>query len=334
MEYLQLGDVRIPRVVIGTWSWGEGLIGGGGIFGNKTDKVLLREVFVSAMRNGFTLYDTAEIYSDGESERIIGELTDYYNGKVELEKGRRQKVQISTKFMALPFRDSKKQLVSSIEGSLERTKQSSIDIFWLHVPRNYQTLIRELIPYLKSNKIRNVGLSNFNLTQIKDAKRMLEDEGIHLAGVQMHFSLLYQDCLENGLLEWCKDNNIAFFAYMVMEQGALSGKYTKDNLMPKNSLRGKTYNKSLEKIEPLLEFMKKLSEKYEVPQSQIPVVWALEKGAVPIVGVTKQQHVYELTKALDVHMDKEDIWELEKLSSTIQVHKRGFWESKLDGKVM
>ena len=327
MEYLTCGDIRMPRVIIGTWSWGEGLIGGGGIFGNKTDKLLLREVFVSAMRNGFTMYDTAEIYSDGESEKIIGELTDYYDGKVEIEKGKKQKVQISTKFFPLPFQNVK-ALDKSIEGSLERTKQDSFDIFWLHNPRNYKEYIREVIPYLKNNKIKNIGLSNFNLEQIKDAKSMLEEEDIHLAGVQNHFSLLYQDSLENGILEWCKENNILFFAYMVMEQGALSGKYTKDNLMPKNSLRGKTYNKSLEKIEPLLDKMKELSERYCVPQSQIPVIWALGKGTVPIIGVTKQQHVYELTKALDVELDKEDMWELEKLASTIQVHKKGFWEPK------
>lgn len=325
METIQLGDIRIPKVIIGTWAWGEGLIGGAGVFGNKTDKLLLREVFISAMKNGFTMYDTAEIYSDGESEKIIGELTDYYNGKVEIEKGRKAKVQISTKFMPLLFR-SNKDMHKSIKGSLERTKQTSIDIFWLHTSRHYKALIPELIPYLKENKIKNIGLSNFNLEQIKDAKAMLEEEGIHLAGVQNHFSLLYQDCLENGVLEWCKDNIIAFFAYMVMEQGALSGKYNKDNLMPKNSLRGRTYNKSLVDIEPLLECMKEIADKYDIPQSQVPVVWALSKGTVPIVGVTKQQHVYELTKALDRKFDKDDLWKLETLASQIKVHKKQFWE--------
>ncbi|MCQ2978919.1 MAG: aldo/keto reductase [Clostridia bacterium] len=328
MEFVKINDTEIPQVVIGTWSWGEGLIGGGGIFGNKTDARILREVFVSAVRNGFTLYDTAEIYSNGESEKIIGELTDYYNGKVEIEPGQKKKVQISTKYMPR-FVENKTNVVKSVLGSLERTKQESIDIFWLHHPRYYKKLLKAIIPLVKEGKIKNIGVSNFNLKQAKDAKRILEKEGIKLAGCQNHLSLIYQDCIKTGMLDWCKENDIKFFAYMIMEQGALSGKYTKDNPLPSNSLRGKTYTPHvLEKLEPLFDEMKKLSEQYGVAVSQIPVAWALSKGTVPIIGATKQQHIYELTKAFDAKLKKEDIWVLENIASKIKIHKKGFWEPK------
>ena len=83
MEFEKLGNDKIPKIVIGTWSWGDGLIGGKGIYGNHLEFNDLKEVFVSAVRNGFTMYDTAPIYSNGESEKIIGQLKNYYDGKVQ-----------------------------------------------------------------------------------------------------------------------------------------------------------------------------------------------------------------------------------------------------------
>lgn len=328
MEFVNMNGEDIPRIVIGTWSWGDGLIGGAGVFGNKTDVNILREVFVSAVRNGFTMYDTAEIYSNGESERLVGNLINYYDGKVEIEPGTKKKIQISTKYMAMPFM-KKGTLTKSVKNSMERMGIDSIDIFWLHIPRYYKQCIKEVIPLVKQGIIKNVGVSNFTFRQLKDAYAMLEKEGIKLAGVQNHFSLLFRDSIDKGILDWCKEKDIKFFGYMVMEQGALSGKYTKDNPMPKNSLRGRTYNKRvLTKMQPLLDVMKKIADDHDVAQSQIPVAWALAKGVIPIIGATKQQHVYELTKAFDFKLANEEIFLIEKNAANLKIHKKGFWEPK------
>lgn len=328
MEYSSIGNEIIPRIVIGTWSWGDGLIGGNGIFGNTTDETVLKEIFVSALRNGFTMYDTAEVYSFGESERILGNLIRYYNGKVEIEEGTKKQVLISSKYMPMPLM-KKGTLTKSVFGSLNRLGADSIDIFWIHIPRYYKQCIKEVIPLMKANRIKNVGLSNFKFSQLKDAVEIFEREGIKVAGVQNHMSLLYRDSIDKGILDWCKEKDIKFFAYMVMEQGALSGKYTKDNPLPRNSDRGRRFNRQvLAKMDPLLNLMKEIADKHDVAQSQIPIAWALSKGTIPIIGATKQQHVYELTKAFDIKLSEEEIEKLEKVSHDLHIHKKGFWEPK------
>ena len=85
MEYTKLGTLDIPKIVIGTWSWGNGDFGGKDIFGNNFGENELKEVFMSALRNGFNMYDTAALYSLGESEEILGNLSEYYNSKALTE---------------------------------------------------------------------------------------------------------------------------------------------------------------------------------------------------------------------------------------------------------
>ena len=329
MEYVKLGNITVPRIIIGTWSWGDGFLGGKDVFGNDTNVSNLREVFVSAIRNDFVMYDTAEVYGGGDSERIIGLLSEYYNGKVEIEKGSKKQIQISTKFMPKLFK-SKDSLRKSLEGSLKRLDREDVDIFWLHTSTQYKKWIKEIIPLLKESKIKNVGVSNFNLDQIKDVKRILNEEGFELAGIQNHFSLIYQNCIDNGMLKWCHENNVKFFAYMVMEQGALSGKYTKENPMPEKSLRGKVYNeKFLASLEPIMNYIRELSMKYDVRPAQIPVAWALSKGTLPIIGATKQQHIYELTKSFEVTLKDDEIAHLEKLGKEVGFGVKRVWEPKL-----
>lgn len=329
MEFERLGEDKIPKIVIGTWSWGDGIIGGKGIYGNHIEFDDLKEVFVSAVRNGFTMYDTAPIYSNGESERLIGDLKTYYDGKIEIEEGTKKEIQISTKFFPTWFKPLNK-MSEECETSLERMHIDNIDIFWIHVPLNYKKWTKELIPLLKERKVKHVGVSNFNLNQIVEAKAILEDAGFELSGVQNHLSIIYQNCIDNNILDWCHENKIKFFSYMVMEQGALSGKYTAKNPMPRGSVRSKVYTPSvLRKMEPLQDYLNELAEQYGVSPSQIAVAWALEKGTIPIAGVTQQKQVYELTKTFDVHLTPQEVAKLTNIGKEINIKTKGFWEQNM-----
>ncbi|MCQ2749748.1 MAG: aldo/keto reductase [Clostridia bacterium] len=284
----------------------------------------LREVFVSAVRNGFTMYDTAPIYSSGESERIIGELKQYYDGKVEIEENSKKEIQISTKFFPTLFKPTSK-MAEECEMSLERMHLDNIDIFWIHVPQNYKKWTKELIPLLKERKVKHVGVSNFNLNQIIEAKEILEDAGYKLSGVQNHLSLIYQNNIDNNILDWCHENGVKFFSYMVMEQGALSGKYTPESPMPRGSMRAKVYTPAvLRKMKPLQDYLNELAEQYGVSPSQIAVAWALEKGTIPIAGVTQQKQVYELTKTFDVHLTPQEVAKLTNIGKEVNIKAKGF----------
>ncbi len=106
-----------------------------------------------------------------------------------------------------------------------------------------------LIPLVKSGKVKRVGVSNHDLAHIKRAEEILSKEGVHISAVQNHFSLLYRSSERAGILDYCKEHNITFFAYMVLEQGALSGKYDTRHPLPEGSQRANTYDPILAQLE-------------------------------------------------------------------------------------
>ncbi len=87
--------------------------------------------------------------------------------------------------------------------------------------------VKELIPLAKSGKIGKIGLSNHNLAEIKEAQEILASEGLKISAIQNHFSILNRSSEDSGILDYCKQNGMIFFSYMVLEQGALTGRYTK-----------------------------------------------------------------------------------------------------------
>lgn len=98
-------------------------------------------------------------------------------------------------------------------------------------------------------------------------------------------------------MDYCKENGIVFYAYMVLEQGALSGNYDTAHPFPADSDRGKTYNPMLGSIEKLTEVLKKIGKAHEISPAQTAIAWAITKNTLPIVGVTKVHHVEDAAKA-------------------------------------
>lgn len=117
---------------------------------------------------------------------------------------------------------------------------------------------------------------------------------------------------------------------MVLEQGALSGKYDTKHPMPKDSGRGKVYNPVLDKLEILNVELKKLAYKYKVKIPQIPVAWAIAKGTLPIIGVTKTEHIEDAVKAISATLTKEEIENLEKCADGLGLNLIRFWEKKME----
>ena len=117
---------------------------------------------------------------------------------------------------------------------------------------------------------------------------------------------------------------------MILEQGALSGKYDTKNPMPKDSARGKVYNPVLDKLEVINAELKKLADKYKVNIPQIPIAWAIAKGTLPIIGVTKTEHIEDAVKAMNVKLTNDEILELEKCSDKLKLNLIRFWEKKME----
>lgn len=309
--------IKMPHIALGTWSWGVGFAGGDQVFGNSLGVAELQPVFEAAMKNGLNLWDTAVVYGMGTSEGILGTFAKAYP---------REDLFLSTKFTPQIAGDSADPVAEMCEASLERLGSDYIDIYWIHNPADVDKWTKYLIPLVKSGKVKRVGVSNHNLAEIKRSVSILAKEGVHLSAIQNHFSLLYRSSEEGGILAYCKEHNITFFAYMVLEQGALSGKYDTKNLLPEGSQRAMTYNPILADIETLTHEMKKIGDKYHASVPQIAIAWAIAKGTTPIIGVTKPAHVKDAAKAAEITLTTEEIEILERIAAKTGIDTKGSWE--------
>ena len=308
---------KYPTIALGTWSWGTGAAGGDQVFGNHLEAEDLKPVFEEAMKNGLNLWDTATVYGMGASEEILGTFTKQYN---------REEVIISTKFtpqIAGMYGDSMEQMC---DASLKRFGTDYIDIYWIHNPADVERWTPELITLLKTGKVKSVGVSNHNLAELKRANEILGVEGFKVSAVQNHFSLLYRSSEEAGILDYCKENDIVFFAYMVLEQGVLTGKYNSGNPLPQGSGRGETYNKILPQVDLLLAAMRLMAERRKATISQIAIAWAIAKNTLPIIGVTQTKYIAETVAAASISLTGEEMALLENLAAKTGVDTKGSWE--------
>ena len=311
----------MAKIALGTWAWGTGAFGGDTVFGSKTDVDNLKPVFDAAMKTGLSLWDTATAYGMGESERILGQLAKAYN---------REDVQISTKFtpqIAEVFENSVEKMA---DASIERIGCDYIDIYWIHNPMDVERWTPGLIPLLRSGKVKRVGVSNHNIKEIQRANKILGEASFKVSAVQNHFSLLYRSSEKGGVLDFCKENGIEFWAYMVLEQGALSGKYNKENPLPEESDRGKKYNPVLPQLEALTNEMTAIGKKYGASCSQIGIAWAIAKGTMPIIGATKERHVIEAAEAAKIQLTADEVNRLEQLADATGIDTRGGWEHSME----
>ena len=174
-----------------------------------------------------------------------------------------------------------------------------------------------------------LGVSNHNLAEIKQAAEILKAHGLKLSAVQNHYSLINRSSEESGILDYCKENDITFFSYMVLEQGALSGKYDTAHPMPTDSARADSYNPILDKLEVMNKALGKIADKYSVGIAQVPVAWAIAKGTLPIIGVTNVSHVEDAVKAANNILTADEVKELESVADGLGLNVIRFWEKEM-----
>ena len=313
--------MKDSKIILGTWSWGSGAVGGDQVFGNHLEMEQLKPVFEAGMQAGLNVWDTATVYGMGASESILGELAKAYP---------RKEVVLSTKFTPQIAPDTADAVTELMENSLKLLQTDYIDMYWIHNPADVERWTPGLIPLLQSGKVKRVGVSNHNLAELKRADEILAEAGFHVSAVQNHYSLLYRSSERGGVLDYCLQHGIQFWGYMVLEQGALSGKYNTQNPLPAESDRGRKYNPVLPQIENLTNAMKTIGEKYGASCSQIGIAWAIAKGVMPIIGATKPHHVLEAAEAAKIQLTTDEVKELEVLAEATGVDTRGSWEHSME----
>lgn len=314
-------NLRRPPIALGTWAWGDSGEIGDGYFGSSLTRGELDEVAQKTMAAGLTLWDTAIVYGMGRSETVLGEVLKRYP---------RNHYQLSTKFTPQAAGASDDPVAEMLEQSLARLGTDYIDMYWIHNPADVERWTPSLIPLLKSGRVKHVGVSNHNLSQIERANEILGDGGFRVEGIQNHYSLLYRASERAGILDYCRTKGIPFFAYMVLEQGALSGKYSPANPLPEGSNRAKTYNPILPQLKAVTEKLALIGEGYGASASDVATAWAIAKGVTPIIGVTKPNYIDGLIQAAAIALSSDEIVELETLAEAANVNTRGWWEKEME----
>ena len=307
----------LPKIALGAWAWGND-----GTFGSNMTADTLRPIFDTAMANGLNLWDTAYAYGMGTSEKV---LAGFLKGLP------RDSYLVSDKFTPQCADASSPTAMADMIGmQQELMGLDRFDIYWIHNVWGAPRWTEELAKFYEGkDNVPLLGVSNHKLAEIKQANEILKAHGLKLSAVQNHYSLINRSSEDSGILDYCKENGVTFFAYMVLEQGALSGKYDTKHPMPEGSARAETYNPVLGKLEVLNGELKKLADKYGVETSQIPVAWAIAKGTLPIIGVTKTKHVEDAVKAANVTLTSGETAELERKADSLELNVVRMWEKDM-----
>ena len=305
-----------PKIALGAWAWGND-----GTFGGSLTPDQLRPIFDTAMANGLTLWDTAYAYGMGTSEKVLAQF---------LRGLPRESYLISDKFTPQCAGSGPSAMADMVELQLRLMELERFDLYWIHNVWGAPHWTEEAAKYFEGRKDAPIlGVSNHNLDEIKQANAILKAHGLRLGAVQNHYSLINRSSEASGILDYCRENGIVFFSYMVLEQGALSGRYDRQHPMPEGSDRAAIYTPMLGKLEQLNLAMKKLADKYEVAVAQIPVAWAIAKGTLPIIGVTKISHVTDAVKAAQIFLTDSEVRELETLADTLGINAVRMWEKEM-----
>lgn len=313
-------DAKAPAVALGTWAWGDSGQSGDGYFGSALTDAGLNEVADKAEAAGFTLWDTALVYGMGQSEKVLGKVLSRFD---------RGDYQLSTKFTPQIAGDGADPMADMLQQSLENLGTDYVDLYWIHNPADVARWTPALIPLLQSGKIKHVGVSNHNLDEIKLADQILGEAGFRVEAVQNHYSLLYRSSEKAGILDYCREHDIQFFAYMVLEQGALTGKYSPDNPLPEGSSRAEIYNDLLPQLKSLTDKLADLGSSQGASAADVATAWAIAKGTTPIIGVTKPQYIDGLVRAAGITLSDQDVADLEALADAAGVDTRGGWENEM-----
>ncbi|QNQ82215.1 aldo/keto reductase [Lactobacillus sp. PV012] len=305
------------KIVLGTWAWGDN----NSYFGNSYDENHFRLVYEAAISKNLTFFDTATAYGSGRSEEILGNL---------IANTPRSELTISTKFTPQMAPKTDNPVQTMLDESLKRLKTDYIGYYWIHNDADVEKWTHDLLPVLKEGKIKHVGVSNHTLSEIKRVQEILAEEGFKLAAVQNHLSLLDRSSETAGILDYCKENNLEFFAYMVLEQGALTGKYNVNNPFPAGSVRAQFYNDKLPELTDLVIKLEEIGKNYDLSAAQTAMTWALSKGTFPIIGVTKVNPVEDAAQVAATRLTKSEIQELEDVAEKINVNTTGSWEPDMD----
>ena len=295
-------DIRISRLGLGTWQWGDRMMWGYGKTYTDSD---IHDAFHISLQSGINFFDTAEVYGKGRSERLLG---------ARLEEARQSPLiaplVVATKFMPYPWRLWKGALLSKLRASLARLGLERVDLYQIHWPFSplpIELWANALADAVAAGLTRAVGVSNYNSAQMMRAHSALAKRGVPLASNQVEFHLLNRRVEHEGLLKLCRELGVTLIAYSPLAKGLLTGKYTPQTRPP--GIRSYLFRRArLGKIQPLIQLMREIGKAHDGKSpAQVALNWVMCKGAVPIPGAKNAKQAQENAAALGWRLAETEI---------------------------
>jgi aryl-alcohol dehydrogenase-like predicted oxidoreductase len=268
MDYLDVDGLGpVSRIGLGTWQFGSREWGYGDAYADRAARDIVRR----ARELGITLFDTAEIYGFGRSERILGEALGHERGDV---------VVASKIFPVAPFPSVIRQ---RWEGSAKRLGLASIPLYQVHQPNPLvpdSVIMPGMRSLLDDGRIGAAGVSNYSLDRWQAADTAL---GRPVVSNQVQFSLAHAQPLDD-LVPFAERENRLVIAYSPLAQGLLGGRYTVDNrpggVRAVNPLFG---TENLRRVEPLLRLLREVADAHQARPAQIALAWLIGLPRVVVI---------------------------------------------------
>jgi aryl-alcohol dehydrogenase-like predicted oxidoreductase len=268
----------------------------------------------AAVEAGITTIDTAEVYGEGHSERIVGEaLQDV-----------RDRVVYATKVFANHLQYD--QVIAACEQSLKNLRTDYIDLYQIHWPAgsfgNPLVPIEETMSAMnelkKQGKIRAIGVSNFSREQLEEAAQYGR-----IDSVQPPYSLFWRK-IEKDIVPYCVEQKISILAYSSLAQGLLIGKFgpehqfdPADNRAKNQLFQGETYQRAQQALAQL----RPLAEHHQTTLGNLALAWLLaQPQANAIVGARNAEQAIQNAKAADVQLSSEELAEIDRIGRTVTDH--------------
>jgi aryl-alcohol dehydrogenase-like predicted oxidoreductase len=315
VRYAKLGGtgMDVSRICLGCMGFGDAERW---IHKWVLDEESSRPIIQKALELGINFFDTANVYSIGRSEEILG--------RALREFADRDEVVIATKLHG-QMREgpngqglSRKAILSEIDHSLKRLGTDYVDLYQIH-RWDYQTPIEETMEALhdvvKAGKVRYIGASAMFAWQFQRALHVAEKHGwTRFVSMQDHLNLIYRE-EEREMLPLCREEKIGVIPYSPLASGRLTRDWSSETTLRSETDRiAKTkYDATADTDRQVIERVAELADKHEVPRVHIALAWLLQKKPVtaPIVGATKITHLEAAVAALSVTLAEDEVTYLE-----------------------
>ena len=309
MELRSLGNssIRISPVLMGTWQAGKAMWTG--IDDNETKKAIR-----AAFDAGINAFDTAEVYGNGHSERILGQALS----------GLRPQVVIATKVFSNHLKQN--QLISACERSLKNLNTDYIDLYQIHWPPGsfghaavpMEEIMKALNGLKAQGKIRAIGVSNFNRKQLENTARLGD-----IVSLQPPYSLFWRQ-VENDAAGYCRENGLSLLAYSPLAQGLLTGKFGPGHQFEKGDHRSSNrlfQPANFQRVQAALNRLRPIADGKGITVGQLALAWVIaQPHTCAIAGARSPDQAVQNAEAARIRLSTDELEALDDISRSVTDH--------------